>query len=116
MVKRSRIAPVSSKRRKRMAAYARAREQVAERCGGRCEARVDGVCTGWLEHVHHRRLRSQGGTDDLSNLIGCCNSCHRWAHANPREASRLGLIDFTLAEPLSSAVRSVTPTAPRSIP
>lgn len=102
------LRPVSDKRRARQARYALARQEVAERSGGRCEARVEGVCTGWLEHVHHRRLRSQGGSDDPSNLVACCNRCHAWAHAHPVAAAELGLIEFTSrSEPLSTAVTRV---------
>jgi hypothetical protein len=103
-VKRKRLNPVSAKKRARNAVYARSRKEVADRCGGRCEARVEGVCTGWHEHTHHRRLRSQGGSDDPSNLVACCNRCHDWAHRNPVHAEALGLIEFTTYEPESSAV------------
>jgi 5-methylcytosine-specific restriction endonuclease McrA len=103
------VKQVSAKRRARMAVYARSRQEVADRCGGRCEARIEGVCTGWLEHVHHRRLRSQGGSDDPSNLVGICRKCHDHAHRNPKLAGELGLIDFTVAEPLSLAVTKVYP-------
>lgn len=92
-----------------MASYAQARDVVAKRAQGRCEARVAGVCTGAHEHTHHRRLRAQGGSDDPSNLVACCNADHRWIHANPRQAAELGLIEFTsAAEPQSSALLRVT--------
>ena len=43
---------------------------------------------------HHRKLRSQGGKHDVSNLILLCGSgttgCHGWVHANPAEALRGG--------------------------
>ena len=45
---------------------------------------------------HHRKLRSRGGGDEVSNGVLLCGSgttgCHGWAHANPAEATRLGLI------------------------
>jgi hypothetical protein len=98
------VKQVSAKRRKRMAVYARSRQEVADRAQGRCEARVDGICTGRHEHTHHVRLRAQGGSDDPSNLVAACHRCHDWIHKHPKAAGELGLIDFTTAEPLSSAV------------
>ena len=31
-------------------------------------------------HIHHVRSRSQGGTNDLGNLIALCPVCHAIAH------------------------------------
>lgn len=45
---------------------------------------------------HHRKLRSRGGKGNVANGILLCGSgttgCHGWAHANVKEATRLGLI------------------------
>lgn len=45
---------------------------------------------------HHRKLRSRGGGDEVSNGVLLCGSgttgCHGWAHAHPDEATALGLI------------------------
>ena len=41
-----------------------------EQCGGRC---VD---------VHHIIYRSQGGKDEIGNLIALCRKCHDMAHNN----------------------------------
>lgn len=51
-------------------------------------------CSGYAEVLHHRKLRSQGGTDDPTNLELLGVGCHQWAHANPAEAARLGLIEM----------------------
>jgi hypothetical protein len=52
------------------------------RAGGRCElAHLEG-CEGRL-HRHHRLMRSQGGTNDLSNLLLVCDRHHRYLHAEP---------------------------------
>ncbi len=40
-------------------------------------------CTNRAEHPHHRLRRSQGGTDDASNLLAVCSSCHGAIHDNP---------------------------------
>ena len=37
-------------------------------------------CGKRANHIHHIVFRSRGGTDDLSNLIGLCESCHDRAH------------------------------------
>jgi hypothetical protein len=44
--------------------------------------RQEGVCwwcgrhMGTVYAIHHRRLRSQGGTNDLPNLVALHHSCH----------------------------------------
>jgi 5-methylcytosine-specific restriction endonuclease McrA len=43
--------------------------------------------------VHHKRARSQGGSDRLENLVALHRQCHRWLHENPAEARRLGFIE-----------------------
>lgn len=62
---------------------------VKSRSGGRCEI-VHLGCTGWVEHVHHRRRRSQGGTDDPDNLLGLCRIAHEFVHANPELSFQRG--------------------------
>ncbi len=49
-------------------------------------------CTNRAEHPHHRRLRSQGGTDDLGNLMAVCSRCHRAIHDNRAWALANGYI------------------------
>lgn len=43
-------------------------------------------------HEHHRRLRSQGGGDEPTNVIGLPDVIHDWIHANPEAAKEAGLI------------------------
>ena len=71
--------------------WRKARKEVLERCGGRCEARLT-VCQGSAEHVHHIKRRSQGGTHDPANLMGLCFRCHEWIHRNPAESVKKGLL------------------------
>jgi len=40
------------------------------------------LCHGRSQHIHHRRLRSQGGDNDFSNLLPMCWRCHDAVHAN----------------------------------
>lgn len=54
------------------------RKVVWERSGLVCE-----ICSAARAvHIHHRKLRSQGGTNDFTNLLHICTSCHMRAHAN----------------------------------
>lgn len=94
-LKRTPIKRVSKKKAKADRGYAKARQVVLARAGWECEANVEGICKPGphpAEHVHHRRLRSQGGTHDPSNLMALCHPAHDFAHANPAAAVELGLI------------------------
>jgi len=61
-------------------------------------------------NLHHRQLRSRGGKNVLSNLISLCGSgttgCHGWAHAHITEATNLGLIVASWADPAETPVRT----------
>lgn len=77
------------------------RKAVWERCAETCEA-----CGYWLRRaemqIHHRKLRSQGGTDDLSNLLAVHGACHtgpRGIHMNPERSYDLGHLVHSYAEP-----------------
>ena len=39
------------------------------------------MCGGVASDVHHIVYRSQGGTDDVSNLIALCRTHHEKAHS-----------------------------------
>lgn len=52
--------------------------QVMERDGHKC--RMCGTSRG-LADVHHIIKRSQGGGDDMDNLITLCRRCHNKQHA-----------------------------------
>jgi hypothetical protein len=55
---------------------------VKARSKGVCEAKTE-VCERAAVHVHHRKLRSQGGSNDPVNLIDVCFACHNWIHLHP---------------------------------
>ena len=55
---------------------------IRQRSRHQCEARTE-ACVGAGEHIHHRKLRSQGGTNSANNLIDVCTPCHNWIHAHP---------------------------------
>lgn len=56
---------------------------VRTRARGLCEI-VHVGCTGRIDHVHHRRRRSQGGSDAPDNLLGLCNTGHSFVHDHPK--------------------------------
>lgn len=56
---------------------------VLARATNLCEARLQ-KCQGRAQRIpHHRKLRSQGGTNSLANLLAVCWSCHDYIHRNP---------------------------------
>jgi hypothetical protein len=65
--------------------FEQASKRVRRRSGGKCEARTQ-LCTEAGEQVHHRKMRSQGGTNDERNLLHVCLHCHMWIHDHPAEA------------------------------
>jgi len=79
-------APLSNADQKR--ASSAAYELVQRRSGGRCE----GCGRKPATEMHHRLYRSQGGPDDVQNLLHLCgrgntSGCHGIAHTGPgREA------------------------------
>ena len=76
-------------------AYAKASAKVRARSGGRCEIESTHDCDGTATlFPHHRKLRSQGGSNDLCNLIDVCWTGHDWLHRrlSRSEAVRLDLI------------------------
>lgn len=69
------------------------RERIFTRAGGYCE-RCGGGMVFETFAAHHRLLRSQGGTDSLSNLMAVHHSCHngdtKAIHAQPHTAYNEG--------------------------
>lgn len=73
---------------------------VYERAGDDCEASIPTICTGAVEQLHHRKLRSQGGEHTEENLVGICAACHNWIHAHPKWAYAGDLLVHGWAEPV----------------
>lgn len=71
------------------------RRAVHERSGGMCECQ----CGRPAVHIHHRKLRSQGGKHEMDNLLDLARECHDAAHANPERGYALGLLVPSWASP-----------------
>jgi hypothetical protein len=78
-------------------------QKVIERANGYCE-----VCGGVAQEsmaLHHRKLRSQGGKDQVSNLIWVHHKCHNLGtfsiHNQPAVSVEKGWICPSWAEPHS---------------
>lgn len=90
-MKRTAIKQGPSKRhRAYLAEYKQARDEVKNRASLRCEIRVWDICEGRVHQIHHRLRRSQGGSNDVDNLLAACNSCHAYCHDNPTESYAKG--------------------------
>lgn len=50
-------------------------------------------------HLHHRKLRSQGGLGLVENGITLCPLCHHWVHNTVAAAKATGLIVPSWADP-----------------
>jgi 5-methylcytosine-specific restriction endonuclease McrA len=53
--------------------------------------------------LHHRKLKSRGGKDEVSNLVAICHKCHNMStesiHLNPAKATIKGWMVPSWAEP-----------------
>lgn len=91
-MKRTRIKPVSDRRRRRDANYHDQRKRVWERADGRCEWAEDGRrCPSPMTDCHHRAGRLGSDPHRLGNLVGLCAPHHRQAHADKPRAIELGI-------------------------
>ena len=74
-------------------------ETVLARARGYCER--CGVPSHDLA-LHHRKLRSRCGKDEVSNLVAVCHKCHNLGtesiHLNPRKATAKGWMVPTYGE------------------
>jgi HNH endonuclease len=72
---------------------------VLERAKGYCER--CGISSGNLA-LHHRKLKSRGGKDEVSNLVAVCHQCHNLGthsiHLNPKQATLKGWMVPTYAD------------------
>lgn len=75
-------------------AFAELRALAMTRCGNRCEKCGKALPDSWA--LHHRKLRSRGGEDEISNLVALHHECHNLAtdsvHFNPSKSEESGLM------------------------
>lgn len=72
--------------------FALIRPTILERDNNRCVAQIPNCCWNLAIHVHHKKLRSQGGTNLPSNLISLCLACHEFIHSNPDWSKERGFL------------------------
>jgi len=97
--------------------FAEAKFLVKERSKGVCEAAtfvlynlhrtpetaealqmfLDVPCGFHAVHVHHRKYRSRGGSNQLSNLNDLCEAHHSWAHAHGGFGEPANLLGLSLS-------------------
>ena len=75
---------------------------VWERCHGLCErCAIPLNPDDWA--LHHRQLKSRGGTDDIVNVVALHHHCHNMGthsvHLRPKDATRRGLIVSSWSDP-----------------
>ena len=88
-LKRTKLQPVSQKRKSAAPARKQCLVVVRERCGGRCEFPD---CQAAMQDGHERLARSQGGSpSDPENVIGLCRPHHEWVTQNMNAARTMGL-------------------------
>jgi len=53
--------------------------------------------------LHHRKLKSRGGKDEVVNLVAVCHKCHNLGthsiHLNPKEATEKGWMVSAYSNP-----------------
>ena len=78
------------------------REQVLSRCKGYCEKCGFPLCEDDFA-LHHRKLKSRGGKDEIQNLLALHHACHNTGtnsvHLNVKEATEKGWIVSTRGIP-----------------
>lgn len=70
-----------------------------------CQAEVSARCAGVASQRHHRKRRSQRGTDDPANILHVCLWCHEWIHQHPTDSYELGLLVHSWDDPGKVPVR-----------
>ena len=82
------------------------RALVWSRARGYCEKCGGSLGESWA--LHHRKLRSRGGGDDVTNFLALHHECHnlgtKSVHNNPAEATELGFMVPSWADPAECPV------------
>ncbi len=91
-MKRTRLRPVSAKRRKEQA---RRRANMVAAFGETpaCAIAWDDRCRGWADAPHELRKAGQGGSrTDPANCLPACGPCNSAIEDHPNEAHRRGFV------------------------
>lgn len=94
LARRTRLRPISDKRRNEAATHAEIRESVFARDGHRCQiAKIDGAgeCFGPLTY-HHVLKASQGGAYTVANGLTACAAHNEMVEDRPYWAHAHGLV------------------------
>ena len=77
------------------------RDLAYARSGGLCERCGIPLADSWA--LHHRKLKSRGGENNLSNLVCLHHSCHNGStssvHNNPTKATEDGFMVASWVDP-----------------
>lgn len=75
-------------------------EVVQERSQGFCEImNPESGCNGRGEHMHHRKMRSQGGEHTVENIVHVCAADHHAVHMRPAIAYSKGWLVKSTRDP-----------------
>ena len=98
-MKRTRIKPMSAKRRRENAERRRVLHETFGQfppcmlCGPLRAFGVETGCDGRATDAHEVLTRSRGGSiTDVENIVPVGRDCHRWVHANPTQSTELGFL------------------------
>jgi len=82
------------------------RARLAARSKGYCEMCGEGLGDNWA--MHHRKLKSRGGKDELANVIAVHHQCHNLGtnsiHLNPAWATENGFMVSSWLDPEMSPI------------
>lgn len=85
----------------------RLRDLLYSRCKGYCEKCGLPLFDDWA--LHHRKLRSQGGKDDITNVLALHHKCHNLGtdsvHLNPKSSYQYGYLLKSWQNPAECSVR-----------
>lgn len=81
---------VSEKKKKLDAVYAKLRKIELEKYPT-CQIHTD-YCTNKSTEIHHAAYRTGDNFLGVDTWFATCRTCHKWVHANPKEARELGFL------------------------
>lgn len=76
------------------------------RCNGYCERCGEALGNSWA--MHHRKLKSRGGKDEITNVLALSHACHNLStdsvHLSPAAATFKGHLVASWDDPSKIAV------------